>query len=254
MAKTSNLVISKKLSWLLRHGDPAKTGLDIRNDGFVEVDQILKQVGISFEKLCYIVENDSKGRFKIINEYGKSFIRANQGHSFQFLEDEKLLNKVEIDDNSNFIQRIIIHGTYLDKWETIKENGLNRMSRSHIHFVSATNFKLECIKQDSNICEDMNIDQIIKEMCNYRCKLGIRPTSEVLIFIDILSCINTNPNCKFYISDNGVILTKGNQQGLIDPSMFLFCIDIKNGEILLNNINVEHAIPEIIRLIVNSTR
>lgn len=253
MAQNSNLAISKKLTWLLRHGDPTKTGLNIRDDGFVEVDQILKKAGISFEKLCYIVDNDPKCRFKIINESGKNLIRANQGHSFTFIEDEKLLNKVKIDNNSDFIQRIIIHGTYLDKWKTIKECGLNRMSRSHIHFVSAANFKLECTQQDSNICEDISTDKIIKEMRNYIYSAGIRRNIEILIFIDMLNCV-TNAEYQFYISDNGVILTRGNDQGLIDPSMFLFCIDIKNGEILLNNINSEFTITEIIRLIVNSTR
>ncbi|KAH8582847.1 RNA phosphotransferase [Cryptosporidium sp. chipmunk genotype I] len=252
MPQTSNVVISKKLTWLLRHGDPAETGLNMRNDGFVEVNEILKKADITLGKLYYIVENDPKGRFKVIEEDGKNLIRANQGHSLSFIEDEKLLNKFEIDKNSEFIQRIIVHGTYLDRWSNIKENGLSRMSRSHIHFVSAVNFKLKCIKQGSKISEYMCIEEIVKEMCNYKCTVGIRSTSEILVFIDIFNCITNNSECKFYLSDNGVVLTRGNCQGLIDPTMFLFCIDIKNGEILLNNINDEHRTTEIIRFFVNS--
>lgn len=254
MTKTSNVPISKKLTWLLRHGDPAKTGLNMRNDGYVEVNEILKQTCISLEKLHYIVENDPKGRFRIIDENGKNLIRANQGHSLSFIEDEKLLARFEIDNNSEFIQRIIIHGTYLDKWKNIKINGLSRMSRSHIHFVSATNFKLESIKQGSKISEDMCIDQIVREMCNYKCTAGIRPNCEVLVFIDVVNCVTNSAEYKFYLSDNGVVLTRGNSQGIIDSTMFLFCIDIKNGEILLNNINNEHKITEIVRFIVNSAR
>ncbi|KAJ1610769.1 tRNA splicing 2' phosphotransferase-like protein [Cryptosporidium canis] len=255
MGHSPDIIISKRLTWLLRHGDPAKTGLRIRSDGFTEVDEILEQVGISFDRLCYIVENDPKGRFKIVCEDGINLIRANQGHSLQIIDDDKLLSLINVDDKSDMIQRLIVHGTYLDKWQTIKENGLSRMSRSHIHFVPAKNFKLESNKQTSKLgVENLNIDQIAKEMCAFRCKSGIRPTSEVLIFIDMANCISEKMEYKFYTSENNVILTRGNQQGLICPEMFLLCIDIKNGEVLLNNISDEQTITEVVRFIINSMR
>lgn len=250
-----NVVISKKLTWLLRHGDPAKTGLNIRSDGFVEVDEVLKQVGISLEKLCHVVENDPKGRFRMVCEHGKNLIRANQGHSLPIINDDQLLDLVRIDDNSDLVQRLIIHGTYLDKWEAIKENGLNRMSRSHIHFVPARNFKLEPTGQNSKeSLENAGLDQIAREMCGFKCKAGIRPTSEVLIFIDMAHCAAKTAEYKFYISHNNVVLTRGNPQGLIDPKMFLLCVDIKNGEILLNNIRDEQTTTEIVRFIISSLR
>lgn len=255
MSRIPNVTVSKKLTWLLRHGDPEKTGLSMRPDGFVDVDEILKQVGISFEKLCDIVKNDPKGRFRMISEHGKNLIRANQGHSLSIIDDDQLLNLVSIGDNSALLQRLIIHGTYLDKWGIIKESGLSRMSRSHIHFVPAKNFKLEPTRQDpKETLENASLDQIVREMSGSKCKAGIRPTSEVLILIDMASCIAKTSEYKFHISHNNVVLTRGNNRGLIDPEMFLLCIDIKNGEILLNNIRNEQMITEIVRVFINSMR
>jgi 2'-phosphotransferase len=31
---------------------------------------------------------------------------------------------------------VVIHGTYFEPWATIKNDGLSRMSRNHIHFAS----------------------------------------------------------------------------------------------------------------------
>jgi RNA:NAD 2'-phosphotransferase (TPT1/KptA family) len=29
---------------------------------------------------------------------------------------------------------VVVHGTYLNCWESIKKSGLNKMKRNHIHF------------------------------------------------------------------------------------------------------------------------
>lgn len=232
----SNIKISKKLTWLLRHGDPSETRLNIRCDGFVDVVQVLKHFNdFSLKDLISVVNNDKKHRFSLIEEDDKLLIRANQGHSFSFIDDEKLLNQIILSKNSSFLERIIIHGTYLDKWEAIERTGLSRMSRSHIHFVSARNFKLFNFENANSFTENIKFDEIVKELCNCKCISGIRSSANVLIFLDMYFINNLDKSIKFYVSENGIILTKGNQEGCISSKLFLFCVDLKNRCVLLNN-------------------
>ncbi len=106
--RDNSLSISRTVSWLLRHSAKAE-GLNIRPDGFVPVQELVcshKVVSertthsnkilqlrhprlekIDFNQLQALVENDKKGRFKLIqtserDATGTWWIRANQGHTF----------------------------------------------------------------------------------------------------------------------------------------------------------------------------
>ena len=82
------------------------------------------------------------------------------------------------------------HGTYIDKIDLITENGLSRMSRRHIH-----------------ICES---DDAIS---------GKRASCNVKIYIDMEKALNDG--IKFYRSSNGVILTSGNEHGILESKYFI---------------------------------
>ena len=56
------------------------------------------------------------------------YIKASQGHSMKI----ESLELEEIRDPSDF--KVVVHGTYIDKWKLIKVGGLNKMGRNHIHF------------------------------------------------------------------------------------------------------------------------
>ena len=79
-----------------------------------------------------VVDNNSKKRFhleKLKNELTnleELYIRANQGHSLAVEVEME-----EIDEKTLINQ--CIHGTYLKCWELIKNQGLSKMSRQHIH-------------------------------------------------------------------------------------------------------------------------
>lgn len=71
--------------------------------------------------------NDAKGRFHLERDNlqdGQWKIRANQGHSIDSVDVEL----EEIKDYSHI--PTVIHGTYLDKWASIKSTGLSRMVNS----------------------------------------------------------------------------------------------------------------------------
>jgi 2'-phosphotransferase len=76
------------------------------------------------------VDTNEKKRFglKIDETTGKEMIRAHQGHSLE----EANVEMREITDPNEF--PVVLHGTYMRHWQAIKDKGLSRMNRTHIHF------------------------------------------------------------------------------------------------------------------------
>lgn len=185
--------ISKKLSYLLRHAAVEK-GLNIRPDGFIPVQEILKQAsGCTVEDIKRIVANNDKQRFTLSTFDDVLMIKANQGHTISQIDslNLKLLADVDFD---------IVHGTYYTCYEKIKLQGLSRMKRNHIHFAKGLNF--------------IN---------------GLRRNAEIFIFIDYPKA--KGDGLKFYESENNVILCPGNSKGFIETTYFLKVVT-RTGEIL----------------------
>ncbi|VVC88748.1 unnamed protein product [Leptidea sinapis] len=127
--------LSKLLSWLLRHG-ANKEGLQISNDGYIAVSELLLHHSFrgKYNKsdIIRVVENNSKKRFKLRQNPQNNIleIKANQGHSIDI-------------NNTDLIQilepkyQTLVHGTYFKYWPKIKNAGLHHMSRKHIHLSKA---------------------------------------------------------------------------------------------------------------------
>ncbi|MES2545307.1 MAG: RNA 2'-phosphotransferase [Bacteroidota bacterium] len=117
--------ISKFLSLILRHA-PETIQLELDKNGWANVNDLIvksDQHGktFDFELLEEIVETNDKKRFAFNEDLTK--IRANQGHSINV---ELNLNEVE---PSNFLY----HGTVQKFIDSIKEKGLQKMNRQHVH-------------------------------------------------------------------------------------------------------------------------
>lgn len=228
-----DILISKKLSKLLRH-KALSLGFKIDENGFVNVNEILqynelKSLKTTLNDLKRIVNSNDKKRFKLIedNNSNEHFISALQGHSistinqtFQMIE----LNKNNDDDWPDFI----CHGTFRDKLLLIKNsNGLSKMNRNHIHFsfTIPDKFKkfIEIDHENSN-----------KDNYNHDAISGIRSNANVLLILNIGKIRNSN--LKFYKSLNDVILSPGNENGLINLNYIDKIIDLNNGFITWNDI------------------
>ena len=191
---------ARSITYLLRHG-AKKEKVPIREDGFVSINDILswkKVSGITVEEIREIVAECPKRRFLLVEEPEGIFLRANQGHTLEVEVEMK-----EIVDAS--LYPVVCHGTYFRSWDLIKAGGLSRMGRKHIHFSS----------------KDFNDRTIIS---------GMRRTSEILIYIDLPTAINDG--FKFFISDNEVVLTPGNEAGFLPTKYFSRVINAGNGEAL----------------------
>lgn len=117
--------LSKLLSLTLRH-NPARLGLTLDPQGWVEVETLLAQaqarkVPLTQEKLTYIVETCAKQRFRFSDD--QSRIRASQGHSVEVTLGYEPVTPPEF----------LYHGTAIQKQALIAEQGLKKMSRQQVH-------------------------------------------------------------------------------------------------------------------------
>lgn len=129
--KNKEIKISKSLSYWLRH-NPEDIDLHMCTDGWVDVKELIEKsknkIMFDFNELTEVVRNNNKQRFAFDRDMCR--IRANQGHS------EALCKKIglRIDSQVEIIPpNILYHGTKVDYIENIKNDGLQKMSRQHVH-------------------------------------------------------------------------------------------------------------------------
>lgn len=116
---------SKFLSLVLRH-QPEQIGIQLDPAGWVDVDELLEALssnrrGMSLEQLQAVVQQNDKQRFSFSAD-GKR-IRASQGHSVE----------VDLGYESVPPPEFLLHGTPEQFLPAIRESGLKRMQRHHVH-------------------------------------------------------------------------------------------------------------------------
>ncbi|MCV9927743.1 RNA 2'-phosphotransferase [Flavobacterium sp. LS1R49] len=117
--------ISKFLSLVLRHS-PETINLKLDENGWADVEELIAKCTkngnvLNAELLDYVVENNDKKRFAFNED--KTKIRASQGHSISVE-----LNLKEVEPSE-----FLYHGTVENFLESIKKEGLQKMSRQHVH-------------------------------------------------------------------------------------------------------------------------
>ena len=117
--------LSKFLSYVLRH-EPAAVGIALDSGGWVAVDVLLDACArhgrrISRAELEEIVATSPKQRFAL-SEDGQR-VRANQGHS----------TAVDLGYEPAEPPDVLFHGTVARLLPSIRDGGLQRMGRHHVH-------------------------------------------------------------------------------------------------------------------------
>ena len=119
-------------------------------------------------------------------------IRANQGHSIE-VDSSALL--VPISLGAANIPDVVVHGTYYAFYQQIVESGgLKRMTRNHIHF-------------STGLPDDAG--GVVS---------GMRRDAQILIYVDIKKSLEDGMT--WWLSENGVVLTEGDQNGVLSTKYF----------------------------------
>ncbi|KAJ3427926.1 putative phosphotransferase [Anaeramoeba flamelloides] len=188
--------ISRSLSYHLRHNK----SLELDPQGYYPVSKILLLDGLTNfveEDVKRCVASNKKQRFKLKEEDNILYIKANQGHS-------RVIEKLELTPITNKnIPPICVHGTYRNAFNKIKQKGLSKMKRTHIHFAPNVPGKGEVIS-------------------------GMRQNCPIQIFINVEMAMNDG--IKFFQSENKVILTTGNEEGFLLKKYFLKVVETKTNK------------------------
>uniref|UniRef100_H2ZMM8 2'-phosphotransferase n=1 Tax=Ciona savignyi TaxID=51511 RepID=H2ZMM8_CIOSA len=199
--RNRDVIIGKSLSAVLRHN---KFGFKVDDEGYVEVDAILKhqhfrKLWVTREELYRLVDANDKQRFAIhVNKDGRELIKANQGHSVE-VAALKLTPITEARDYPH-----VIHGTFWKSWSFIAKEGLSRRKRVHIHMTTA---------------EPNSDKQVVS---------GMRYSCDVFVHVDMESALKDG--IQFFLSENKVILSPGDEHGYILPKHFLKVEGISKGK------------------------
>ncbi|XP_070692615.1 tRNA 2'-phosphotransferase 1 isoform X1 [Pempheris klunzingeri] len=185
--------LSKSMSYALRHG-ANKMGLQMGTDGFLFVDDLLAHPqfsSYSLEDVERVVATNDKQRFKLRPhpEDSRLQIRASQGHSIQVMD----LELKPVLAGSPDCPAEAVHGSYLRNWNSIQQQGLSRMKRTHIHLAPGLPGE----------------DGVIS---------GMRKDCDLAVFIDVPKALADG--IEFFWSENRVLLTAGNAEGKLLPKYF----------------------------------
>lgn len=241
--------VSKKLSWLLRHG-AEQEGLKLGEGGFVNLQDVLtnrnlRSLKVTFDEVREIVQDNDKQRFTLVpvpsapggevegvqpavpSDKPKDWlIRANQGHSLK-VEAEGLLVPITADN----MPSTAVHGTTHAAWLLIvASGGLKAMGRNHVHFASGLPAGFKSV--DDKDGDDTAALPVISGMRNF---------STVLIFLDVAKAMDSG--IKFWLSDNGVILSEGNDEGLVPLEYFKRVEDQTGAGVLVEDGKVVKEAP-----------
>jgi RNA:NAD 2'-phosphotransferase (TPT1/KptA family)/8-oxo-dGTP pyrophosphatase MutT (NUDIX family) len=211
---------SRLLSKILRH-TPGEYGIELDQNFAVPVDVLL--MSPNFQQDCIdilkkkhkklvqmfgvfvptrediqnIVDKNDKQRFRTFlkkeaNGNFPLYIAANQAHSVRVKDENG--NEVDVGEVLTNPLPICVHGTYKAIYEEkIKHEGLRSMTRNDIHF--ATGYP--------------NQDGVIS---------GMKKNAQIFIEIDMQKAMDAG--IVFRLSKNGVILSKGNKDGVLPPDFF----------------------------------
>jgi len=238
--------ISKKLSWLLRHG-AEQEGLKLGPGGYLNVQDVLnsqkiRSFKVTMPELAELVCSNEKQRFSLIpasKEPAESsqdtaeglaattaalsvtdsskpsdyLIRANQGHSIK-IDTEGLATPLSLEQPES-LPRTVVHGTNRAAWPLIVSNGgLKPMARNHVHFATGLPQGFTTMAESSASTESTRSEQTSEPPVIS----GMRHASSILVFLDLEKAMKSG--LKFWRSDNGVILTDGGEKGIVPLEFF----------------------------------
>lgn len=162
---------SKFISLILRH-KPEAIGITLDEHGWANVDDLLTGLNKAGHIVCMKDLEDivsTDNKQRYSFNEDKTLIRANQGHSINVDVELK-----EVEPPS-----ILYHGTTKDVLESIYKQGIKPMSRLYVHLSQDIDTATKVAKRRRNpIILEVNTEQMRKD------------------------------NIKFYLSSNGVWLTK----------------------------------------------
>jgi RNA:NAD 2'-phosphotransferase (TPT1/KptA family) len=248
------------MSHLLRHG-AVEAGLgDVMDaSGYVPVRDVLalpRFAGITEADVRHLVASCPKRRFELRGD-GKTrsaseespsdgvarndaticsssslSIRAAQGHTmrcFAKLDDDQMLTR--LDQTAADAVSSAAHGTSLAAWAKIRETGISRAKRRHVHMARNVFGRLSRGPEEGTNDTEPEDDARDESVTERVVVSGFRKDARVAVLVDVARGVREG--VPFFLSSNGVVLSPGEgDTGTIPTRLFLRAVDLKTGEAL----------------------
>jgi 2'-phosphotransferase len=221
--------LSKRMSQYLRHG-AGKNGTEPLDDaGWAPVSRICRMFGVGEREVlavCAPGPHNLKNRFETVTATGGTLIRARQGHSLKdaqglaLIKSEAILTPLGLEDLQEYGTGELEKGKKAlatrrdDKWWVIHGTSFGRIKRLE---------NLGFARDGARISSDPRIG--LNRMGRTHIHMSPSATVErwhswynLEVWVDIAAAMAAG--IKFWISGNDVILSEGNEHGVI-PSEFL---------------------------------
>ena len=161
------------------------------------------------------------------------YIRANQGHSMKGVEAENLLVPITMENEASILGTVV-HGTFYGAWESIlKDGGLRRMGRNHIHFSTGPPLAevLSSLDTTDGVGSgDGRKGRLSKLMDESKVVSGMRRDAQILIYVDMGKALRQEEGMKWWRSENGVVLTEGKgTEGKMETEYWTKVLEVKEG-------------------------
>jgi len=130
-----NTKLSKKISWLLRHG-AIESKLEMDSAGWVQFSDLCAHTQATKEELLDVIERNEKSRFALEEDR----IRASQGHSLA--GTPVTLEALEASWIEYTTTNSCWHGTTIEALAGIAQKGILAGYRSHVHLTAAIDSKV----------------------------------------------------------------------------------------------------------------
>jgi len=147
-------------------------------------------------------------------------IRANQGHTM-VMDPAALHTPITVEADN--IPEVVVHGTFFAFYQAILESGgLKRMDRNHIHFSTGLP------EEKSGVVS------------------GMRGDAELLIYVDVRKSLEDG--VVWWLSENGVVLTEGDETGVLGTKYWMKVVGRRNGVgVLWEDGKVVGELPALLR-------
>lgn len=127
--------VSKRLSWLLRHG-AGEEGLSMDAAGWVPVSEVLHKLRLQRPVLEQVVAENNKSRLELVGER----LRACQGHSTEGMP--VTCDALEASWEHHVGDGSLWHGTTVEAVTGIVREGIRSVGRTHVHLAEGTESKV----------------------------------------------------------------------------------------------------------------
>ncbi|MCJ1244173.1 hypothetical protein MMC30_001371 [Trapelia coarctata] len=261
-----DVMISKKISYVLRHG-AEKEGLRLDQNGYANCAELLNwrnlsSLKVTFRELESIVATNDKKRFQLIpvsssdddTDPSNYLIRASQGHSIP-IDSAALLTPV-LPTDPDFPSQVV-HGTHMGAWKLIeKSGGLSKMGRQHVHFARGlgSTYKVkpsskpsgrdgagsEEQAQQSEEGAQEGVPEVEEEAESKKVISGMRKTAAIFVWVDVKRSIEVG-GLRWWKSANEVILTEGDEHGMVPLEFVNRVVQKRKGVVYRNERIMETA-------------